>query len=616
MFNPNRALGLPLREALWIALPTAGLVIATVSSGDPLTTPQDFFTPGTQPLEYTDYYETALVCQFCHGGYDINHEPYRNWNASMHGQAARDPVFHAAMAIAAQDAPGSTESCIRCHAPRAHVSGRNTGSLDSLEEFDFEGVSCIMCHRTVDPVYKPGISPGVDEGILASLLHPPVSEHNTAMVFDPEDRRRGPFDVPPNAEYHPWLRSPYHQTSNMCANCHEVSNPAFTRQPDGTYALNDFNTPHPTQNKYDMFPEQRTWSEWSQSAFAQAPIDMGGRFGGNKREVSTCQDCHMPDTTGTGCAPFLGGPVRHDLPNHHFSGANTWVLRAIDKLYPRYETDLSDETINNSIDRAVAMLEAASDMELSVVAGQLNVRVINQTGHKLPTGYPEGRRIWVNVAFYNAAGDLIREHGAYDEEEAFLDEYSTKVYEGKIGLDESVAALSGIPSGFGFHLALSNTWFKDNRIPPRGFNNANFALVQAAPVAYTYADGQYWDDTRFDIPSGTARVRARVFHQLTTRDYIEFLRSENRTNNAGEVLYTEWLRWGKSPPTLMDDAELTFCTADFNGDEFLDFFDLDAFVACFEGVECPPGKDADYNADGFVDFFDLDAFIADFEAGC
>ncbi|QOJ01586.1 MAG: hypothetical protein HRU70_14300 [Phycisphaeraceae bacterium] len=58
------------------------------------------------------------------------------------------------------------------------------------------------------------------------------------------------------------------------------------------------------------------------------------------------------------------------------------------------------------------------------------------------------------------------------------------------------------------------------------------------------------------------------------------------------------------------------CPADYNGDGFLDFFDLDAFVACFEGDGCPDGRDADYNGDGFVDFFDLDAYVADFEAGC
>jgi hypothetical protein len=57
------------------------------------------------------------------------------------------------------------------------------------------------------------------------------------------------------------------------------------------------------------------------------------------------------------------------------------------------------------------------------------------------------------------------------------------------------------------------------------------------------------------------------------------------------------------------------CAADFNGDGFLDFFDYDAFVACFEGGTCGGGS-ADFNGDGFVDFFDYDGFVGVFEAGC
>ena len=58
------------------------------------------------------------------------------------------------------------------------------------------------------------------------------------------------------------------------------------------------------------------------------------------------------------------------------------------------------------------------------------------------------------------------------------------------------------------------------------------------------------------------------------------------------------------------------CRADFNGDGFLDGFDYDDFVACFEGVACPATKTADYNGDGFADGFDYDDFVAAFEFGC
>ncbi|QOI99362.1 MAG: hypothetical protein HRU70_02190 [Phycisphaeraceae bacterium] len=58
------------------------------------------------------------------------------------------------------------------------------------------------------------------------------------------------------------------------------------------------------------------------------------------------------------------------------------------------------------------------------------------------------------------------------------------------------------------------------------------------------------------------------------------------------------------------------CPADFNDDGFVDFFDFAAFVDCFEGFECPPGRDSDFNRDGFVDFFDFQDYVDAFDAGC
>jgi hypothetical protein len=59
------------------------------------------------------------------------------------------------------------------------------------------------------------------------------------------------------------------------------------------------------------------------------------------------------------------------------------------------------------------------------------------------------------------------------------------------------------------------------------------------------------------------------------------------------------------------------CDADFNADGFVDFFDYDAYVGCYEGSGCPAGRaDADMTGDGFVDFFDYDAFVAGYETGC
>jgi len=59
------------------------------------------------------------------------------------------------------------------------------------------------------------------------------------------------------------------------------------------------------------------------------------------------------------------------------------------------------------------------------------------------------------------------------------------------------------------------------------------------------------------------------------------------------------------------------CTGDFNGDGFVDGFDYDDFVSCFETpANCPSGSTADVNGDGFVDGFDYDDFVLAFENGC
>ncbi len=74
-----------------------------------------------------------------------------------------------------------------------------------------------------------------------------------------------------------------------------------------------------------------------------------------------------------------------------------------------------------------------------------------------------------------------------------------------------------------------------------------------------------------------------------------------------------YLEFTSGTATIIGSAP---CAADFDNDCFVDFFDLDAFSACFEGGACPPGKSADFDGDGFVDFFDFNAFVVAFEAGC
>lgn len=549
----------------------ATLAVARVRLGD-ATGAGDFLQPGTQPGELLQPVAPAWSCSFCHGQYDPEIEPYGLWRTSLMAQAMRDPLFHACLAIAEQDAPLVGDLCLRCHAPSGWLEGRATPTDGSaLAGSDFDGVSCNVCHRMVDPEFKWGISPEADRAILASLEAVPAEPHNGNYVIDPFDRRRGPFDLGLDFPWHEWLESPFHRQAELCATCHDVSNPAFMRvgspvpSLDDVYVLNAKGSPHPTQKKADQFPLERTYSEWSQSEFAQGPVPMGGRFGGNQGRVSTCQDCHMPRTSGAACAPGFGAVFRNDLPSHGFRGAATWVLRAVrwlDQNHALYgaeeESGLTDAEVEAAIAENVDFLRRAADLELARAGRFLRVRIVNQAGHKLPTGYAEGRRMWIHARFFDATGALLAEHGAYDPLTARLDEASTKVYEAKLGLDEAMAALTGLPVGPSFRFAIVNKVFKDNRIPPRGFTNAGFAAVQAAPVGAAYADGQHWDDTNFAIPPRARSAKATVFYQSSSREYVEFLRDENRTNAAGRVAYEAWLATGMGAPVAIAEASIDF----------------------------------------------------------
>lgn len=601
-------------EVLWVCGGVIASAATLIAMAQVPTTLNDFFLPGTQPESLIVPIQDSNDCSFCHGNYDEEHEQFRPWNASPMGQAARDPLFWACMAIANQDAAFAGDLCLRCHTPGGWLGGRSVPTDGSmLQGADFQGVNCNFCHRVLDPLNHPG-APAVDADILADLEFPPLDAHTGNYVMDPQDRRRGPYELV-DFFVHDWLQSPFHRTSEMCATCHDVSNPVFERQPDGTYAAGDFDTPHPTMNKFDMFPIERTYSEWLASEFSQGPIDMGGRFGGVNPLVSTCQDCHMPDAEGVGC---IFGELRDDLPLHQFNGGNTWLLNAVRELFPDTETGLDENSVNLSIARTIAMLQNASDVELTQNGSTLSVRVINQSGHKLPTGYPEGRRMWINVKFFDAQDELIAERGAYDFGTADLTTADTKVYEAKLGVSPDVAALAGVPAGEGFHFAVNNMWIKDNRIPPRGFTNAGFEAVQAAPVAYSYADEEYWDDTEYAIPAGAVGAEVRVYYQSVSKEYVEFLRDANVTNDAGDVMYDVWLKTGKSEPVEMDFETIALNAGCNIADVappygILDLGDLQVFILAFLSQDPIADVAPPY---GVFDLNDLQAFVAAFLAGC
>lgn len=174
------------------------------------------------------------------------------------------------------------------------------------------------------------------------------------------------------------------------------------------------------------------------------------------------------------------------------------------------------------------------------------MRVINETGHKLPTGYPEGRRIWLNVRAYDAGGRLVFESGAYDPLTGVLQQDpQLKVYEAKLGIDDGATVTES------FHFIRNNTVLKDNRIPPRGYTVAAYDQPGLRPVGAVYVDGQHWDETLYALPDEAASVVAVLYYQTASKEYIDFLRT--RGGADGAVLGQMWDDL-KSPPEVMATA--------------------------------------------------------------
>ena len=563
-------------RAVWIAV-AAVLTFAAVAG---VALSGEFTEGGSQPpLAFP--IEAPGNCSGCHGDFDSssNHEPWPTWAGSMMANASRDPLFWAALDVANNDVPGIGDFCLRCHTPTAWLAGRSEppggsvdgcgllGDLDDTDN-DFAGVSCHLCHRMQvndDP-------PAGEDGVYYE---------NAKYWIDDEDCpgpgsepcRHGPYDYtgPDGGEEppHEWAFSQYHVDADICGNCHNVTSPALTLiDEEGV----DTGIP---------FPIERTFKEWQQSDFAP---------GGASEQ--TCQDCHMEQAEGDPVYACLQQQNNRagNLGMHRFAGGNTWIPRVLQGEYPALgrseEFDATIAWATEMLQERSATVEVAS-LGGSPVGGALraDVKVTNLTGHKLPTGYPEGRRMWLQLTARDALGDVIFESGAYDVESGDLTEDAqAKIYHVEPGIwDRNGTGECDVVDGEGspiFHFVLNNCIAIDNRIPPLGFTGG--ADLETRPVGYTYPETSpgsgvlvNYDLTSYDIPvpDGTPEpiaVEARLLFQTTSKEYVEFLRDQAVDNgfpddclprstgtpdmSRGELLYDMWTRYDRSPPVEMGTA--------------------------------------------------------------
>jgi len=368
----------------------------------------------------------------------------------------------------------------------------------------------------------------------------PPSYGNAMMVVDPANTVRGPYGNGKGAMPHATMKSDYLASGDLCGVCHDISNPLVARDVK-------------TEPVHSFGHIERTYSEWVLSDYAR------------QGKAGSCQSCHYPQIKGGGQSSRFGTLHRDYFVQHGPVGGSTWVQDAVAELW--VNSDVSKKALRLGKERSAALLKTAA--ELKTTRGpdaHLQVRVTNLTGHKLPSGYPEGRRMWLNVQFLDRRGNIIAEHGKYADQAdtlkgkpvkapTLIDPEKTVVYEVIPGISPTMAKRFNAKPGPSFHFVLNDIITKDNRIPPKGFKNEAFEEHLCEPVGVHYADGQYWHDAQFPIPANTQRVRVRLMYQSMSWEYLKFLVEENRTDDWSQKLYRTWTKTGKCQPSIMAETE-------------------------------------------------------------
>jgi Cytochrome c554 and c-prime len=505
--------------------------------------------------------------------------------------------------------PNAGDLCIRCHSPIGWLGGRSdppNASALAAGSGDFEGVSCDACHRALDPfnaLHQPGlpaetnataiaedtITTNADNTVLQTLLLfesnafynastrlpfyygagdiTNYSEATSGQYFVDTinaNYKRGPYyDADPKS--HNPFYSRFHKSRGMCATCHDVSNPALANVVLGT------GVPE-RQAAGSYFHVERTLSEFKLSAYGRgAGTNTNPKIAASGvASAATCQDCHMRFVTGKACDKNV--QVRPDIALHDLTGGNAWISRILASAdqggpvysaynynilsgakYPNAHIDVAGlqglgPQLTNGAERALAQLHMAATLEVvSNTVSETTLRIINNTGHKLISGFPEGRRMWLNVKFYNGADTLIDEVNPYTPLVVTNIGGNFQYVSGAVltktrdDLVYETAMMSSLTSeDHTFHFVLATDRYKDNRIPPKGFDIASAASRKAQPrwdgadtnyfTAAEYTGG--YDEVTFTKPGGTARWVASMYYQTTSKDYVEFLHNEILATNT------------------------------------------------------------------------------------
>ena len=416
-------------------------------------------------------FQTSDRCFACHNGLTTaSGEDVSiglDWRASIMANSARDPYWQASVRRETLDHPESQakieDECASCHMPMARYHSKSRGQLgqvfahlaaphDSSErQMALDGVSCSLCHQmSAEKLGQPQTLSG--EFIIAT---PPDADHRFEF---------GPFDIDAGLQrvmrsssggFEP-TRADHIRQSEVCASCHTLHTSALGANGAAVGSL----------------PEQTPYQEWLHSSYVQE---------------RSCQACHMPAIAEPIAVSSVLGEVRAGAARHVFVAANFFMQRMLGRYRDDLDVAALPDELSAAADRTVRYLQAnAATVTVERAATrpsrlEMDVRVKNLGGHRLPTAYPS-RRAWLHIVVTDANGRTVFESGALNldgsiqgndnDADALRVEphYRTIRSPDQVQIYESILRdpAGGVTTG----LLSAVGYLKDNRLLPRGFDKA------------------------------------------------------------------------------------------------------------------------------------------------
>lgn len=463
--------------------------------------------PRPEPVD-TVKFAAVTVCVRCHQANDIDMRdsqqrdvsPVTELQAGMMSLSARDPYFLAALRREIDAKPSAKAEieaiCLRCHAPVGFAEAPLT--LEQLTSATTpnailarEGVGCAGCH-SLEPLALPEEVVLRTDRVSFGALAAPLEDAMLQMS------RTKPVGAPHVME------------SKLCAACHTVIVPKL----GGGQII-----------------EQATYLEWLNSDFATSA------------RAQTCQDCHMPagedelDRTSKPIRTAFStrppdSPPRPDYRRHTLRGGNTYMLRQMASHAAWLNAAATPDQLRAAADATSRFMTSAAKLAVIGVGQELRVTVINETGHKLPTGYPT-RRMWLHVRARDGAGNTVFESGGF-KDGAIVDEHGKRLDGiGAIAPHVERASSDEVPiweavpvddAGKRTHLLLGTARFvKDNRILPAGWRGDHAEGARTAPIGVDgdtdFLPGR--DSVMYILPAGATDVTVELLYQSVPPETIE-----------------------------------------------------------------------------------------------